>query len=119
MMDLRAIYPNNDVLEISMFDFVDIDHDPLMTMLLNQYVHESWFHMQDENKTKALSCVDCEVTIFTSRNSKYHSTFAMFYKLDALTPAITDITDIFSWASALSDPNIIFLSSGLSVLSNL
>ena len=42
--------------------------------------------------------VDCEVTIFTCRNSKYHGTFAMFYKLDAPTLAITNF--LFSETSS-------------------
>ena len=38
-------------------------------------------HMHDANKTKA----DCKVTIFKCRNSRYHDTFAIFYKLENLT----------------------------------
>ena len=33
------IYLNNDVLEISMYDFVDRHQDPLITIVLNQYMN--------------------------------------------------------------------------------
>ena len=51
MMDLGGNYLSNDVLKISMSDFVDGDGP------LNEPIHESWLHMQDANKTKTLSCV--------------------------------------------------------------
>ena len=108
MMDFGGKYRNNDVLEISMYDFVD--RDVPIDDNFNEPIHESWLHMQDANKTKALSCVLTVKWPFSHGNSKYHGTFAMFYKLDTLTLAITNITDRLSWASALSDPYIIFLS---------
>ena len=88
--DLGGNYLNKDVLEIPMYDFVDRD-GPLDDNFIEP-IHESWLHMQDANKTKALSCVDCEVTIFTCRNSIYHCIFAMFYKLDALTSSFNCIS---------------------------
>lgn len=118
MMDLGEIILKNDVLEISMYDFVD--RNGPFDDNFNEPMYESWLHLQDANKTKAFSCeLTVKWTIFACRNSKYNGTFAMFYKQDTLTLAITNITDRLSWASALSDPYIIFLSSGLSVLSNL
>ena len=55
-----------------MYGFVDRDR-PLDDNF-NEPMHESWLHMQDAN-------------------SKYHGTFAMFYKLDTLTLTITHLTD--------------------------
>ena len=74
-MDFGGNYLNKDVREISMYDFID-RNGPLDDNF-NEPIHESWLHRQDANKTKAL-CVDCEVTIFTCRNSIYHGTFTMF-----------------------------------------
>ena len=98
-----------------------IEMDPLMTILMSYWTNTRIMIARvrcTKNQGNFLR-VDCEVTIFTCRNSKYHGTFAMFYKLDTLTLAITNITDRLSWASALFDPNIIFFSNGLSVFSNL
>ena len=82
--------------------------DPLMTILLYQYVNHDCACKMEIKPRHCILNVDCEVTIFTRRSSKYHGTFAMFYKLDSPTLAITNITDRLSWASALSDPNIIY-----------
>ena len=87
-------YLNIDFLEISMFDFVYRDgplddnfNEPI-------HVHESRLHMQDaKNNQGIILCVVCKVTIFTCRNSKYHDTFALFYKWGTLTLAITNIKD--------------------------
>ena len=56
MMDLGGIYLNNDVLEISMYDFVDRDPWPLDDKFIEP-IHGTWLHMQDANKTEALSWV--------------------------------------------------------------
>ena len=54
MMDIGGKYLNSDVLEISMYDFVDRD-GPLDDNFVEPiHVHESCLHMQDANKTKAL-----------------------------------------------------------------
>ena len=46
-INFGGIYLNNDVLEISINDFVDRDQDPLMTILLNQNMnHECTCKMQ-------------------------------------------------------------------------
>ena len=50
-------------------------------------------HARCKKNQDIILCGDCVETIFTCRNSKYHDTFAMFYKLDTLTLAITNITD--------------------------
>ena len=52
MMDIGGKYLNSDVLEISMYDFVDRD-GPLDDNFVEP-IHESCLHMQDANKTKAL-----------------------------------------------------------------
>ena len=54
-MDFGGNYLNNDVLEISMYDFVD--RDGPVDDNFNEPIHESLLHMQDANKTRALSCV--------------------------------------------------------------
>ena len=55
MMDFGGNYLNNDFLELSMYDFVD--RDKPLDDNFNEPIHESWLHMHDANKTKALSCV--------------------------------------------------------------
>ena len=52
MMDLGGNYLNNDVLEISMYDFVDRD-GPLDDNF-NEPIHESRLHMLDANKTSSI-----------------------------------------------------------------
>ena len=89
--------------------------DPLMAM--NQYMTYNCTCKMQIKLRHYILCCDCEVTKFTCRNTRYPGTFAMFYKWDTL--ANTNITDWFKLASALSDPNLTFLSNGLSVLSNL
>ena len=51
MMDFGGNYLYNEVIKIYMSDFVDGEGH------LNEPIHESLLHMQDANKTKALSCV--------------------------------------------------------------
>ena len=46
-----------------------------------------WFYLHHACN---ILCIDCKVTIFTCRNSRYHDT--LFYKWDTLTLAITNIT---------------------------
>ena len=55
MMDFGGNYLNNGVLEIPMYDFVD--RDGSLDDNFNEPIHESWLHMEDANKTKALSSV--------------------------------------------------------------
>ena len=54
-MDFWGNYLNNDVREISMYDFDD-RNGPL-DVNFNEPIHELWLHRQEPNKTKALYCV--------------------------------------------------------------
>ena len=64
MMDFGGIYLNNDVLEISMYDFfVDRDQDPLMTILFNQYMNHDCTCKMQITPRHYLMYVDCEVII--------------------------------------------------------
>ena len=51
---MGEIILKNDVLEISMYDFVD--RNGPFDDNFNEPMYESWLHLQDANKTKAFSC---------------------------------------------------------------
>ena len=51
---MGEIILKNDVLEISMYDFVD--RNGTFDDNFNEPMYESWLHLQDANKTKAFSC---------------------------------------------------------------
>ena len=58
---MGEIILKNDVLEISMYDFVD--RNGPFDDNLNEPMYESWLHLQDANKTKALIIFSCELTV--------------------------------------------------------
>ena len=70
MMEFAVNYLNNGVLEISLYDFVDKDGS--LDDNLNEQIHESWLHMHVAKNQGIILWVDCEVTVFTWRSSKYH-----------------------------------------------
>ena len=108
MMDFGGNYLSNDVLKISMSDFVDGDGP------LNEPIHESWLHMQDANKTKALSCVLTVKWQFSHVETENIMAPLLFSTSSCHYKYYRQIR-----TSALSNPNIIFLSNGLSVISYL
>ena len=105
-------YLKIDFFDISVYEFVDTD-GPLDD---NEPIHESLLHMHEANKTKAITCVLTVKLPFSHVETVDIMALLLCFTSGRLSLLPLQILQPdYSWASAVCDPNIIFLFNGLNL----